>query len=71
MKPEIRIENYIRSYGNLKNLKSLTEIAKYLGYTKPTFTRKVRDDSFTRKEAGRMFKKLEFRDEDIVKLMKE
>ncbi len=65
------IERFIRSYGNLKNLRSLTEIAKYLGYSKATFARKVREDTFTRKEAGRMFKKLEFRDEDIVKLMRE
>ena len=71
MKPRLQMENFIRSYGNLKNLRSIDALAKYLGYPKSTFMRKVHDDSFTRKEAGRIFKKLEFRDEDIVKLMKE
>ncbi len=70
MKAEPLMGNMIRSYGNLKNLRSLTEIASYLGYSASSFTRKVREDTFTRREAGRMFKKLEFRDEDIVKLMK-
>ena len=60
----------IRSYGALKNLTSLTQIAGYLGYPTPTFTRKVRDGSFTRMELGQLVRRLEFRDEDIVKAVK-
>ena len=68
--PPNLLANLIRSYGALKNLTSLTQIAGYLGYPTCTFTRKVRDGTFTRMELGQLVRKLEFRDEDIVRAVK-